>query len=106
LASNKRSSPSPSPSIQQTWKLEDARQKLLCTLKAAVLALNSEIFRLETTGDLVDSAIEKAFERSAWAVDSFREEQEMDRLETELIISDVLAAKSASRHGFDRGVTL
>jgi hypothetical protein len=55
----------------------EARKHLLSTLRGAARAVNAEIFRLETTGDLVDADIEKTYEALAWAVDAFREEQEL-----------------------------
>jgi hypothetical protein len=55
----------------------EARKHLLRTLRGAVGAINAEIFRLETTGDLVDTDLEKTYMSLAWAVDAFREEQEL-----------------------------
>lgn len=58
----------------------EARTRLLECLKSAAAAINAEIFRLQTTGDLNDKPIEKSYEALGWAVDSFREEQELSEL--------------------------
>lgn len=60
-----------------------ARRRLLSIMQRAVLALNTEMVRLETTGDLDDRPIEKTYEALGWAVDSFREEQELAAFEAE-----------------------
>ena len=62
----------------------EARGRLLGKLKAAVQVFNGEIVRLESTGDLVDQTIEKAYEALAWAVDGFREEQEIAAMDLEV----------------------
>jgi hypothetical protein len=67
--------------FRSAGQVDEARNHLLRTLKAAVQAINAEIFRLETTGTLVDTGIEKSYEALGWAVDSFREEQELAALE-------------------------
>lgn len=74
----------PIPNTSAARKVAAARQRVLQTMRAAVSAINCEIFRLETTGDLVDRDIEKAFEAWAWAFDALREEQEIAALEDDV----------------------
>lgn len=93
-----------SPSVQSTQKVTEARQHLLRKLRSMVGTLNSEIFRLETIGEVSGGEIEKSYEGLAWAIDGLWEEEEMVRLESEISAWDVVAAKRGSVRGFAGGV--
>lgn len=85
MSVHQRSIPLPPQSIPFSYSLSSplvaaARHRLLSTMKATVQTLSAEIARLEATGDLEDAAIEKGIDALGWAVDHFREEQEIEPL--------------------------
>lgn len=88
MASIQRSIPPINPQTKRNDSrpadlVAEARERLLECLRTAAAAVNLEVFRLETTGDLADNGIEKAFEAVCWAVDHFREEQEIAAMEAD-----------------------
>lgn len=98
MASHKRSSQSPNPPSSQ--QLPDTRRRLLLALQSMTATLNSEIFRLETTGDVSSREIDKAYEQLAWAVDGHWEESQLALPESQF----VLEAKRNYVRGFYGGV--
>ena len=98
MASNKRSNLS--PSIQPTEKVLEARQHLLAKMQAMQATLNAEIFRLQTTGEVVDAAFEKAYEGVAWAIEGLWEETELARDAAEFEAQEIIAAKRGNVRGF------
>lgn len=71
------------PALELTPEVAAARRRLLSVMQRAVLALNTEMARLEKTGELDDRPIEKTYEALGFAVDSFREEQELTAFEAD-----------------------
>ena len=55
----------------------EARLELIASLNATMRVLTGEIATLQATGDLSDKRIEKAYEATCFAIDRFREEQEI-----------------------------
>lgn len=70
-------------------RVADARQRLLQELRSAVMALSFELKSLEDTGDLSEKPIEASYEQLGWAVDRFREEQEIAALDADPSLLEV-----------------
>jgi hypothetical protein len=71
------------PNLGESPVITEARRHLLSTMKSAVETLSAQMKWLEATGDLSSTEIEERFEALAWAIDSFREEQELEADEAE-----------------------
>jgi hypothetical protein len=74
----------------------EARNHLLRTLRDAARAINAGITQLDASLDLVDGEIEKTYTALAWAVDSFREEQELASMDAEFSREELAQSKRGS----------